>query len=226
MKKYILALFIFFLTIGFVSAEELPDEVETDITNEIINVTLNKCVDAENFWVNSGTEIFKVKLLAYSMEDGNLNNDINNYVCNLLTNSNNIKLEFDVNSDRLDKYNRTLAWVYVDDELLQNKLIGLGYGQVNYVTGDYSYLSDLCETQRKSMIERLGIWNYPEIQEEYCQSNVDLTKDNQEEIEEIDIEKVYDTNSLYKMLFISSGILILLVLMVKRGFIGNGKSKR
>ena len=66
-------------------------------------------------------------------------------------------MEYEKEKD--DKYGRCLAWVFVDDELLQEQLIQKGYAKVAYLYGDYKYTSRLQEAEKKAKAERLGIWS-------------------------------------------------------------------
>ena len=68
------------------------------------------------------------------------------YTCSELKKADNIYLEFDENSDKLDRYNRYLAWVFVDDDLLQYKIVKKGLAKVAYLYDDYKYkeLSQFC----------------------------------------------------------------------------------
>ena len=57
----------------------------------------------------------------------------------LLENASQIVLELDPESDRFDRYNRLLAWVWVDGELLNYRLVEEGLAWVMYLYGDYRY---------------------------------------------------------------------------------------
>ncbi len=71
-----------------------------------------------------------------------------NYTCNLVTNAKKIELEYDKNSDK-KKINiiEFLAWVWVDDTLLQDELVKNGYAEVAYLYGDYKYTNTLKDHQ-------------------------------------------------------------------------------
>ena len=80
-----------------------------------------------------------------------------------------ITLEYDGNSDREDKYGRVLAFVYVDDKLLEEKLVEKGYAKVAYVYGDYAHVDDLLKKEEKAKNKKIGIWSeeiYPDVQED------------------------------------------------------------
>ena len=81
------------------------------------------------------------------------------YTCNKVTNATKLELEYDPNSDKLDKYNRLLAWVFVDGKLLQEELVESGYAKVAYLYGDYKYTDLLEEKQELASVKNLGVWN-------------------------------------------------------------------
>ena len=133
---------------------------------ETIEVTFKKCVDGDTAWFIMNDEEIKVRFIGidapeidheetpaeyYSLE-------AKAYVCNRLDNSKKIELEFDPNSDMQDKYDRFLAWVFVDDKLLQKDMVEKGFAKVAYLYDDYKYSNILIEGEKKAKHERLGIW--------------------------------------------------------------------
>ena len=61
------------------------------------------------------------------------------YVCKKLESATKIELEFDSNSDKQDKYERFLAWIFIDGNLLQKDIVRNGYAKVAYLYDDYKY---------------------------------------------------------------------------------------
>ena len=139
----------------------IPLKVEA--RSDTITVTLNKCVDGDTAWFNYKEDIIKVRFLAVNTMELKSNNkyaDIaKEFTCDELTNAKKIKLEFDSKSDEKDKYDRYLTWVFVDDSLLQSKLIEKGYAEVKYIYGDYKYVDELKEKEKNAKENKLGIWS-------------------------------------------------------------------
>jgi micrococcal nuclease len=79
------------------------------------------------------------------------------YTCSLLSNAKRIELQFD--GPLKDKYDRTLAWVWVDGVLLQRNLITMGYVEKFYDFGDYSYEKELMKLQMQAQQKKVGIWS-------------------------------------------------------------------
>lgn len=142
----------------------------TEIEHDIVN--LSTCVDGNSARFMLNNKEIKVKFIAtesvptimseYNDEiNGSL---VNDYVCSILTNAKEIKIEYEPNSEKEDKYGRILAWVYVDDVLLQEHLVELGYAKVAFIYDDYLYNDVLLNAEAKAKEENKGVWK--EINEE------------------------------------------------------------
>ena len=80
------------------------------------------------------------------------------YTCYLLENAQTVALSYDNNLSKTDKYGRILAWVWADNELVQEKLISVGYAQVRYIYAKYSMLDRLYKSQKQAKAKKIGIW--------------------------------------------------------------------
>lgn len=129
-------------------------------------VKYDKCIDGDTIKVKRNGEIITVRLLAINspeLENSNKESEYyakeaSDYTCNLIKNAKEIKLEYDEKSDEKDKYDRVLAWVYVDNYLLNDTLVRNGYAKVAYVYDNYKYVDLLKEHESIAKKERLGIW--------------------------------------------------------------------
>lgn len=99
--------------------------------------------------------------------------DASEYTCNKLTNASSIVVEYE-NSNKTDKYGRSLAWIWVDGSLLQEELIDAGYAEVAYIYGTYKYTESLCLVQQDAKSNNLGIWYDGSREEGYC-TTIDIT---------------------------------------------------
>ena len=212
MKKLLMILSLFLLTSNVYAKEKQEEIPSAPIKKE---VSLVRCTSSSNIWFNIDGKYERIALIGYDKEDGSFNRDIDKYICDKLSNSK-IEIEYEEAITEPDNYNRTLLWVYTDGKLLQNDLISKGYGQVNYIQGEYKYLTDLCDTQKIAISKSLGIWNYPDIEEVYCKSGISVGEEIKEEIEVVEEENDYDKNKLYLMLLLDSGIVLLLLLSRKK----------
>ena len=149
--KVLFSIFISFLFIVNVDAQKLE-------------VTLDKCVDGDTAWFYLDNEEIKARFLAIDTPESTtkkeaFGKEASDFTCNLLKNANKIEIEYDDNSDKLDKYNRHLVWVFVDDNLLQDLIIKNGLGEVEYLYGDYKYTSILEASEILAKTNRVGMWN-------------------------------------------------------------------
>ena len=122
-------------------------------------VEFKSCVDGDTAIFIIDEENKTVRFIAIDAPESNtiIGKEASNYVCKALNNASKITLEYEVNSTT-DKYNRVLAWVYVDDELIQKDLIEKGYAQVKYIYDDYKYVRELEKIQQQAKEKKLGIW--------------------------------------------------------------------
>lgn len=117
------------------------------------------CIDGDTaiFEINGMKE--RVRFLAIdTLElDQTLGQEASNYVCKALNQASKITLEYEEDSHK-DKYNRVLAWIFVDDQLIQEDLVRKGYAQVKYIYDDYKYVDRLLGLQEKAKQEKVGLW--------------------------------------------------------------------
>lgn len=171
---------------------------------------LVKCDSISNIWVKVNGSIKRLHLLAFETTPGSLDNEINNYVCSSLESARTIEIEYDI--ETTDKYNRDLVYLYINNKLLQNELLTLGYGQVDNVQVEYKYLSTFCDIQKETIIKRLGIWNYPNIEEKYCNSGIPLDG-SYEEVEEETETNADISKMLSFMVLINIGVFLLIIIL-------------
>ena len=129
-----------------------------------LEVTLDKCVDGDTAWFNLDNERIKTRFLAINTPESTnkieaYGKEASNYTCNILTNAKKIEIEYDNNSDKFDKYDRHLVWVFVDDTLLQEKLLEEGLAEIKYIYGDYKYLDELKKVESTAKKNKVGMWS-------------------------------------------------------------------
>ena len=87
--------------------------------------------------------------------------------CKLLKEAKNIELEYDSNSDKQDKYDRHLVWVFIDDKLLQEEVIKEGLAEVAYLYDEYKYTDRLIQAQDEAKKEGKNLWMEEETTPDY-----------------------------------------------------------
>ncbi len=160
MKKYIIILITFFLFIS--STNALPNRFQT---------TLVRCVDGDTArfmveGVNQSTRFLAIDTPEYTTKKETYGKEASAFTCDKLMSAKIIELELDPSSNQYDKYDRLLAWIYVDGVLLQDEIIKKGLGEVAYLYGDYKYTSILEQSEIVAKNKQIGVWQT---------SNPDLT---------------------------------------------------
>ena len=131
---------------------------------ERFQVELEKTVDGDTAWFNIDGERTKVRFLYIDTPESTkvvepYGKEASNYTANLLTNASKIELELNVDGDTKDKYDRLLAWVFVDGELLQEKLAQEGLVKKFYDYGaDYTYKKEIIKADQEAKENKRGIY--------------------------------------------------------------------
>lgn len=134
--------------------------------NEKLTVTLSKCVDGDTAKFELNGETITARFLAIDTPETKhptkgeepWGKEASNFTCESLQKAKKIELEYDSNSDKTDKYNRHLVWIFVDGELLQDNIIKKGYAEVAYLYGDYKYTPLLQDHETIAKKDKLGLW--------------------------------------------------------------------
>lgn len=126
-----------------------------------------KCIDGDTAMLKFNGKAQKVRFLAVdapeikhgSKKADPYADDAKLFTCIGLQTARKIEVEFDSNSNKTDKYGRSLVWVFVDGELLQAKLVKKGLAKVAYLYGDYKYTNDLKKYEASAKKKKLNIWS-------------------------------------------------------------------
>lgn len=128
-----------------------------------IKVEFDKCIDGDTISIKNNEIYAKVRFLAIDAPEIDkqepYSTEAKEYLCNLIKNGKNLYLEFDNKSDKVDKYDRTLAWVWIDDTLLQKEMVKNGFAKVAYLYDNYKYASELKKFEEYAKDNKLNIWS-------------------------------------------------------------------
>lgn len=124
-----------------------------------------RCIDGDTFAYGETT----IRMLAIDTPETVKPNtpvqpygkEASNRTCSLLENAKSITFKQDVGNEN-DKYGRQLAWVYVDDVLLQEILVSEGLAIIKYVnksTVDTHNLKLLETAESNAKAEKINIWS-------------------------------------------------------------------
>lgn len=152
---------------------KLLNNVNTNLTNDShatkkIKVTLTGCIDGDTARFNEDGNIYTYRFLGINTPEVKDNPEeygieASNYTCNKLKSADNIYVSYEKTSTNIDKYDRHLVWIYVDNDLLQVLLLKEGLAKVQYVYTKLTYLDKLYEAEKVAINNRLGLYkNYKE----------------------------------------------------------------
>lgn len=195
MKKIVLMIYLCFIGIGIVNAKTISVEFSDCVDGDTAKFTYKeKEITARFLAIDTPETVHPTK----DVEE--FGKDASNYTCNKLKEANEIKLEYDNDSDKLDKYNRHLVWVFVDGELLQKKLVSKGYASVAYLYGDYKYTDELEKVEQEAEDNKLGIWSIDQSNENTEKEDITTSKEEKEE----------KTSLNYKEIIMLTGIVVIM----------------
>ena len=127
---------------------------------------VTKVVDGDTFWANDGSpKGIKVRFIGVNAPESRktFNKDIQyfgqeakEYLTGMLTGKK-VRLVLDV--DSLDKYGRTLAYVYLEDGTFVNAdLVKNGYAQVMTIPPNVKHANEFVQLQREARENKRGLW--------------------------------------------------------------------
>lgn len=154
MKKYLILILILLIPFNCHALEKNKVELDSCIDGDTANFIMNKKVVKVRFIAIDTPEIKH-----QSQEEEPYGQKAKNFTCSKLNNAKKIELEFDEKSKKKDKYNRYLAWVFVDDKLLQNELVRNGLAEVTYLYDSYKYVDILKESETQAKLNKKGIYS-------------------------------------------------------------------
>lgn len=127
---------------------------------------VTKIVDGDTFWVDNGSEKgLKIRFIGidapesrrmFDREIGYYGKEAKAYLTELLTNKK-VKLVSDV--DPLDRYGRTLSYVYLEDGTFVNaELIKNGYAVLMTVPPNVEFADYFAKLQKHARVNKRGLW--------------------------------------------------------------------
>lgn len=147
------------LAIAMTASAQEEGEVEYDET-----VTVERIVDGDTIRIDPAVDdIDEVRLIGVDTpETKDPDCDVQPYGPEALTftrdqlQGEEVDLEFD--EDRVDRYDRLLAYVYLDDDMFNETLLEEGYAQVYTVSPNDRYEDRFEEAQESAQEAEIGIW--------------------------------------------------------------------
>ena len=222
-KKIIIILSIFFIGINCTYAKE--------------KVEFSDCVDGDTIKILVDGKVKTVRMLAVDTPESvhptkdveYYGKDASEYTCNKVKNAKKLEIEYDEASDKTDKYDRLLVWVFTDGSLLQKDLISNGYAKVAYLYGDYKYTSKLEDAQELASAKGIGIWDEEAKKEYNNQNGITSEYDNENEENTSDTtasNSITESGEYSTTDIIIIGVLLLIIVFVGDKTIKNKAKKK
>lgn len=181
----------------------------TNVNAEKVAVKFEGCVDGDTIKVMLDDKKTTVRFLAIDTPETvhptkgeePYGKEASNYTCDKVKNAKKLELEYDEGSTKTDKYSRALAWVFVDDNLLQKDLVSLGYAKVAYLYGDYKYTDELKEIEKTAKSKKLGVWSKEEKTTKKATTTKKVEKEQKDDEESLIDDIINDIKKIIKNLF-------------------------
>ena len=130
-------------------------------------VYVTKVIDGDTFWVNNGSEKFKVRFIGIDAPEtrnsrgklkGSYAKEAKEYV-QQLTENKWVKLELDV--QKKDRYKRLLAYIYLlDGTFLNADLVKDGFAVVDTYPPNVKHTALFVKLQHEARKSKKGVWAY------------------------------------------------------------------
>src|SRR5690606_19451764 len=126
---------------------------------------VTKVIDGDTFWVDNGTESFKVRFIGIDAPEtrnsrwkkkGYYAFESKEYVRSK-TEHQWVRLEFDVQT--MERYKRRLAYIYLEDGTFLNaSLVEQGYAVVDTYPPNVKYVEQFIDLQKQARNAKQGLW--------------------------------------------------------------------
>lgn len=209
MKKIIIFISLLFIGINSIYAKE--------------TVKFSDCVDGDTIKVLLDNKEYTARLLAIDTPESvhptkgveYYGKEASEYTCNKIKSAKKIEIEYDDNSDKMDKYDRLLVWVFTDEKLLQKDLVENGYAKIAYLYDDYKYTNELEQIQELASAKNIGIWNEDAKSKYNSDNNIteDIT-DDETDNQKSTTSSITDSGDYSIKDIIIIGILLLIIIFV------------
>lgn len=147
------------------SSADSKETLEIDTDNKLVSVSLVKPIDGDTIKVSIDGKEENVRFLLVDTPETNhprlgeqpFGQEAKAFTSEMVQ-SGQVQLEFDIS--HRDKYQRLLAYVYVDGVSVQEELLKNGLARVAYIyEPNTKYVDQYDEIQKKAQKQAVGIWS-------------------------------------------------------------------
>jgi micrococcal nuclease len=162
MKHRLLIILIIILPIIYLSC--ISNREKSNLSEYLV---VKSVVDGDTFWADDGSEKgVKIRLIGVDAPEtrntgrkkvGFYGQQSKDFLKRVIIGKK-VRLEYDVN--KTDKYNRTLAYVFLTDGTFINaELVEQGFATVMTIPPDVKYADRFVKLERKARKNNIGLWN-------------------------------------------------------------------
>jgi micrococcal nuclease len=166
-KKIISGLVALVLSISGLYIIDQDKETTSTLKTEQIAIELIRTIDGDTIVFNENGAEKKLRLLLIDTPESSKTKtgstqpygiEAKEFLTNYLKEKN-LSIEYDPSHEKIDDYERVLAYLYADGELVQEAMVEEGLARVGYENGDEIYLGELEEAEQKASAVEVNIWS-------------------------------------------------------------------
>ena len=160
----ITALILFFT--GLYTIEQ-NEKTTSTLSKDQIAIELVRIIDGDTLVFNTDGDEKRLRLLLIDTPESSTTKtgsaqpygvEAKDFLTNYLKGEN-LSIEYDPAHEKIDDYDRVLAYLYADGELVQEVMVEEGLARVGYENGDESYLEKLIDAEQKASTSEMNIWS-------------------------------------------------------------------
>lgn len=169
----ILIIIILFFIIAFLGTLKLSENniiknESIDSYENIIKVKYVSSIDGDTAKFELNGKITKIRFIGINAPEIKHNaneksdpygDEASLFVKNLLENAKKIQIEYEKNASEKDKYDRVLAWIWVDEKLIQEEILSNGLAKTYMLQKNYKYYDKLKNAERNAKEKKICLWN-------------------------------------------------------------------
>ncbi|MEG0443321.1 MAG: thermonuclease family protein [Carnobacterium sp.] len=132
-----------------------------------LSVELERVIDGDTLVFSDGSQEQKLRLLLIDTPESSrtktgssqpYGKEAKEFLTTYLEGKN-LTIEYEDTHERLDTYDRVLAYLFADGELVQEVLVREGLARVGYEKGNELYLSRLQSAEQTAIEKKVNIWS-------------------------------------------------------------------
>lgn len=164
---------------GYVVSDYSTGNSYSEIEDKEVAIELTRVIDGDTIEFNRNGENKKMRLLLIDTPESTttktgsaqpFGKESKEFLSEYLVGKK-LSLEYEPTQEQEDQYGRTLAYLFADGELVQEKLVAEGLARVGYEKGQEIYLDDLNKAEKNAELDKKNIWSIKDYVGKYGFNN-------------------------------------------------------